>query len=109
MMGGTVNIMFDQLYSATRMIKGDKLRAIANTSKKRSPMLKDIPTFAEIGFPQVAVDNWQGVVAPKGTPKAVIDKLNKSINQVLKDPGWLSLFYLRVMSLAEVVLRNLDN
>jgi tripartite-type tricarboxylate transporter receptor subunit TctC len=108
-MGGTVNIMFDQLYSATRMIKGDKLRAIANTSKKRSPMLKDIPTFAEIGFPQVAVDNWQGVVAPKGTPKAVIDKLNKSINQVLKDPGWLSLFYLRVMSLAEVVLRNLDN
>lgn len=109
MMGGTVNIMFDQLYSATRMIKGEKLRAIANTSKKRSPMLKDIPTFAEIGFPQVAVDNWQGVVAPKGTPKAVIDKLNKSINQVLKDPGWLSLFYLRVMSLAEVVLRNLDN
>ena len=109
MMGGTVNIMFDQLYSATRMIKGDKLRAIANTSKKRSPMLKDIPTFAEIGFPQVAVDNWQGVVAPKGTPKAIIDKLNKSINQVLKDPGWLSLFYLRVMSLAEVVLRNLDN
>jgi tripartite-type tricarboxylate transporter receptor subunit TctC len=78
MMGGTVNIMFDQLYSATRMIKGDKLRAIANTSKKRSPMLKDIPTFAEIGFPQVAVDNWQGVVAPKGTPKAVIDKLNQS-------------------------------
>jgi tripartite-type tricarboxylate transporter receptor subunit TctC len=109
MMGGTVNIMFDQLYSATPMIKGDKLRAIAITSKKRSPMLKDIPTFAEIGFPQVAVDNWQGVVAPKGTPKAVIDKLNKSINQVLKDPGWLSLFYLRVMSLAEVVLRNLDN
>jgi len=87
LMGGTVNIMFDQLYSATPMIKGDKLRAIAITSKKRSPMLKDIPTFAEIGFPQVAVDNWQGVVAPKGTPKAIIDKLNKSINQVLKDPG----------------------
>lgn len=86
LMGMNVNLMFDQMYSAMPGITGEKLRPLAITSKKRSPLLKDVPTFAEVGFPQVAVDNWQGIVAPKGTPKAVIDKLNLAINQALKEP-----------------------
>jgi tripartite-type tricarboxylate transporter receptor subunit TctC len=67
-------------------IKGDKLRAIAITSKKRSPLLPNVPTFAEAGYPKVEVLNWQGLIAPRGTPKAIIDKLNAAANEALKDP-----------------------
>jgi tripartite-type tricarboxylate transporter receptor subunit TctC len=86
LMGSNVNLMFDQMYSAMPSITAGKLRPLAITSKKRSPILKDIPTFAEVGYPQVAVDNWQGLVAPKGTPKEIVDKLNTVTNQILKDP-----------------------
>jgi tripartite-type tricarboxylate transporter receptor subunit TctC len=86
LMGSNVNLMFDQMYSAMPSITAGKLRPLAITSKKRSPMLKDIPTFAEVGYPQVAVDNWQGLIAPKGTPKAIVDKLNAAVNQILKEP-----------------------
>jgi tripartite-type tricarboxylate transporter receptor subunit TctC len=86
LMAGSVNMMFDQMYSAMPSIKGDKLRPIAITSKKRSPLLPNVPTFAEVGYPKVEVLNWQGLIAPKGTPKAVIDKLNAAANEALKDP-----------------------
>ena len=86
LMAGNVTMMFDQMYSAMPSIKADKLRAIAITSKKRSPLLPNLPTFAESGYPKVEVLNWQGVIAPKGTPKAIIDKLNAAANEALKDP-----------------------
>jgi tripartite-type tricarboxylate transporter receptor subunit TctC len=86
LMAGNVTMMFDQMYSAMPSIKADKLRAIAITSKKRSPLLPNIPTFAEAGYPKVEVLNWQGLIAPKGTPKDVIDKLNAAANEALKDP-----------------------
>jgi tripartite-type tricarboxylate transporter receptor subunit TctC len=86
-MAGNVDIMFDQMYSAVPNIKGDKLRPIAITSKKRSPLLPNIPSFAELGYPKVEVLNWQGLIVPKGTPKAIIDKLNIAANEALKDPG----------------------
>lgn len=86
LMAGNVNMMFDQMYSAMPSIKAGKLRPIAITSEKRSPLLPDVPSFAEVGLPKVKVLNWQGLVAPKGTPKAIIDKLNAAANEVLKDP-----------------------
>ena len=86
LMAGNVTMMFDQMYSAMPSIKADKLRAIAITSKKRSPLLPNLPTFAEAGYPKVEVLNWQGLIAPKGTPKAIIDKLNAAANEALKDP-----------------------
>ena len=86
LMAGNVTMMFDQMYSAMPSIKADKLRPIAITSKKRSPLLPNVPSFAEVGYPKVEVLNWQGLVAPKGTPKAVIDKLNAAANEALKDP-----------------------
>ncbi|QKM64180.1 ABC transporter substrate-binding protein [Polynucleobacter tropicus] len=86
LMAGNVTMMFDQMYSAMPSIKADKLRPIAITSKKRSPLLPNIPSFAEVGYPKVEVLNWQGLVAPKGTPKAIIDKLNAAANEALKDP-----------------------
>jgi tripartite-type tricarboxylate transporter receptor subunit TctC len=86
LMADNVTMMFDQMYSAMPSIKGDKLRAIAITSKKRSPLLPNVPTFSEAGYPKVEVLNWQGLIAPKGTPKAIIDKLNAAANEALKDP-----------------------
>ena len=85
LMAGNVTMMFDQMYSAMPSIKADKLRPIAITSKKRSPLLPDVPSFAEVGYPKVVVLNWQGLIAPKGTPKAIIDKLNAAANEALKD------------------------
>ena len=86
LMGGNVDLMFDQMYSAVPSIKADKIRPLAITSKKRSPLLPNVPSFAELGYPKVEVLNWQGLVAPKGTPKAIIDKLNAAANEALKDP-----------------------
>ena len=86
LMAGNVTMMFDQMYSAMPSIKADKLRPIAITSKKRSPLLPNVPSFTELGYPKVEVLNWQGLIAPKGTPKAIIDKLNAAANEALKDP-----------------------
>ena len=86
LMAGNVDLMFDQMYSAVPSIKADKLRPIAITSKKRSPLLPNVPSFAELGYPKVEVLNWQGLIVPKGTPQAIIDKLNAAANEALKDP-----------------------
>ncbi len=86
LMAGNVDMMFDQMYSAVPSIRADKLRPIAITSKKRSPLFPNVPSFAELGFPKVEVLNWQGFIAPAGTPKPIIDKLNKAANEALKDP-----------------------
>ncbi len=86
LIAGNVDMMFEQMYSAMPNIKSGKLRPIAITSKKRSNDLKDVPTFAELGFPKVEVLNWQGLIAPKGTPKEIIQKINAAANQALKDP-----------------------
>ena len=85
LMAGNVDLMFDQMYSAVPGIKADKSRPLAITSKKRSPLLPSIPSFVELGYPKVEVLNWQGLIAPKGTPKAIIDKLNMAANEALKD------------------------
>jgi len=86
LMAGNVDMMFDQMYSAVPNIRADKLRAIAITSKKRSPLFPNVPSFAELSYPKVEVLNWQGFIAPAGTPKAIIDTLNKAANEALKDP-----------------------
>lgn len=86
LMAGNVDLMFDQMYSAVPSIKADKIRPLAITSKKRSPLLPNVPSFSELGYPKVEVLNWQGLIAPKGTPKAIIDKLNAAANEALKDP-----------------------
>ncbi len=86
LMAGNVDMMFDQMYSAVPSIKADKLRAIAITSKKRSPLFPNLPSFAELGYPKVEVLNWQGFIAPAGTPKPIIDILNRATNEALKDP-----------------------
>jgi tripartite-type tricarboxylate transporter receptor subunit TctC len=85
LMGGQVTMMFEQMYAAMPSIKGGRLRPLAITSKVRSPLLPDIPTMAEAGFPGVEVQNWQGIIGPKGLPAEVIATLNRSGNKALQD------------------------
>ena len=87
LMGGQVDMMFEQMYSAAPSIRAGKLRALAITSKTRSPLFSELPTMAESGVPGFEVQNWQGLVAPAGTPAALIKLLNETVNKALADPA----------------------
>ncbi len=86
LMGGQVTMMFEQMYAAMPSIKGGRLRPLAITSKVRSPLLPDIPTMGEAGYPGVEVLNWQGIIGPKGMPADVVRVLNAAANKALEDP-----------------------
>ena len=86
LMGGQVQMLFEQMYSAMPAIKGGRLRALAITSKTRSPLLPDLPTMAEQGFPAIEVLNWQGLIAPKGISPELVKTLNAALNKALQDP-----------------------
>lgn len=86
LLSGETDLMFEQTYAALPSIQAGKIRALAVTSDKRLPSLPDVPTMAELGFPQATVSNWLGVIAPKGTPPAVVRKLNEAFNKVLATP-----------------------
>jgi tripartite-type tricarboxylate transporter receptor subunit TctC len=86
LMGGQVQLMFEQMYAAMPSIKGGRLRPLAITSARRSPLLPDVPTMAEAGFPAVEVLNWQGIVGPKGLSADVVATLNLAGNKALQDP-----------------------
>lgn len=75
-----IDFMFATIPSVIAQIKGGKLRAIAVSSPKPSRSLPGVPTVAESGFPDFSAGSWFGMLAPKGTPQAIIDKLNKEVN-----------------------------
>jgi tripartite-type tricarboxylate transporter receptor subunit TctC len=85
LMGGQVDYMFEQMYAAAPSIRGGKLRALAITSKTRSPLFPEVPTMVEAGVPGFEVQNWQGLVVPSGTPAATIAVLNEATNRALQD------------------------
>ncbi|TCT09741.1 tripartite-type tricarboxylate transporter receptor subunit TctC [Paralcaligenes ureilyticus] len=83
LMGGQVQYMFDNMPSAWPHVQAGKLRALAVTTGDRSKTAPDLPTMQESGFPGFDVSSWFGVLAPKGTPAAVVDKLNAAIEKGL--------------------------
>ncbi len=86
LMGGQVQLMFEQMYSALPSIRTGKVRPLAVTARKRNPLLPDVPTMAEQGYPEVEVLNWQGLVGPKGLPADLIATLGQACNKALTDP-----------------------
>ena len=85
LMGGRLDFTIDNISSSLELIKGNKLKAIAVTSRNRSPLLPDVPTVIEAGLPGYVMAPWFCVAAPAGTPQPIIQKLNSVLNNMLKD------------------------
>ena len=88
MLAGNVHFMFDMIPASLPYVKGNppKARALAVATDKRMALMPDVPTFAEQGLKGLEVSNWFGLIAPKGTPKAIVNKLNDELNKSLFDP-----------------------
>jgi tripartite-type tricarboxylate transporter receptor subunit TctC len=85
-MGGQVDNAFAAFPSAIQLVRGGKLRALAVSSAKRNPSAPDVPTIAELGHPSFDVAPWWGILAPAGTPRAIVDKVNADVAEVLRSP-----------------------
>lgn len=88
-LAGVVAVMIIPPNAAQASVRSGKLRVIAVSSARRSPAWMDVPTFAELGYPDLTVSSWVGLSAPKGTPVAVVDKLNAALNEALNDKALL--------------------
>lgn len=86
LLGGQVDLMCDQITNTIGQIKAGKIKVYGVTTKTRVPSLSNVPTVQEAGLPNFEITVWQGLYAPKGTPKAVIDKLVKALQDALANP-----------------------
>ncbi|GAA4333118.1 tripartite tricarboxylate transporter substrate binding protein [Pigmentiphaga soli] len=85
-LAGNISLTFGDIAASTPLVRAGQLRALAVTGPKRTPLLADVPTVAESGYPGFDAQAWHAVYAPAGTPKPIIDKLNTELAAVLKDP-----------------------
>jgi tripartite-type tricarboxylate transporter receptor subunit TctC len=84
--GGHIPLLFDGVISTLPQIQAGKLRALTIVQSKRSDLLPDVPTAAEAGFPELFSTSYYGYLAPKGTPPAIVARLNSEINKILAQP-----------------------
>jgi tripartite-type tricarboxylate transporter receptor subunit TctC len=82
-LGGHVQMMFDAITTTAPTVRGGQVRALGTTGKTRSKLMPDVPTVAEAGVPGYETTIWLGLMAPAGTPKPIVDKLNAQVNKVL--------------------------
>jgi tripartite-type tricarboxylate transporter receptor subunit TctC len=85
-LGGQVHMMFDAIPTMAQNVRAGKVKALATTGTRRSPVLPDVPTVAEAGVPGYEATIWLGLMAPAGTPKAAVDKLNAAITKIVSSP-----------------------
>jgi len=86
MMGGQLEMMFDNLITSMPLVKGGKVRALAVTTPKRTPQLPEVPTMVEAGYPDFETSVWFAVFAPRRTPRPVVDRIAAAIAASLADP-----------------------
>ncbi len=86
LLSGTVTMSFASMTSSLAFVRAGWLRALAVASRERSAQLPDVQTMAEAGVPNTVVRDWQGILAPRRTPKPLIDKLQLEISRILRDP-----------------------
>jgi tripartite-type tricarboxylate transporter receptor subunit TctC len=86
LMAERVDTMVDVVASAAPFVQAGRLRALAVTTPKRSSRLPDVPTMAELGYPGYNFSGWQALLAPKGTPPEIVEKLNAVLDKALKTP-----------------------
>ena len=82
-LGGQVQMMFDAITTMAPNVRAGKLKALGTTGKTRSPVLPDVPTVAEAGVPGYEATIWLGIMAPTGTPKPIVERLNAEIRKVV--------------------------
>jgi tripartite-type tricarboxylate transporter receptor subunit TctC len=102
LIGGQVDMTFDTVVSMLPHIKSGKLRPLAVSTLKRSPLLPDVPTLHELGVSNFEVGAWLGLLAPAGTPKYIVDKLNQELNMALDDEGVKS----KLTAMGSEILKN---
>ncbi len=94
LLGGQLEMMFDALPTMSEHIKAGKVRALATTGPQRSATMPDVPTMNEAGVPGYEATIWLGLMAPKGTPAAVVTRLNAEVAKIITNPdvrrGWLA-------------------
>jgi tripartite-type tricarboxylate transporter receptor subunit TctC len=88
--GGNVDLLFSSYVSAIGQVQAGKLRILGWTATKRTPALPDVPTMAEAGYPGTELEIWQGIVAPAGTPPAIVRKLQAEFVKAAKSPDIVS-------------------
>ncbi|HXV10746.1 MAG TPA: tripartite tricarboxylate transporter substrate binding protein [Burkholderiales bacterium] len=86
LLGGQTSYMFDTVVTAVPHIRAGRLRAFAVTAMKRAPALPDVPTLDQLGLKGYEITQWQAVVAPAGTPPAIVDKLHRAVVRALASP-----------------------
>jgi len=83
LLGGNIPLVYTAVAGANPYVSSGRIKAIAVSSAKRSPSMPDVPTFIENGVKDFVIDDWVGLLAPAKTPKPIIDKLNKALNEIL--------------------------
>jgi tripartite-type tricarboxylate transporter receptor subunit TctC len=84
--GGQVELMFDAVTTMTEQVRAGKVKALATTGKTRSAVMPDVPTMSEAGVPGYEATIWLGLMAPKGTPKEVVTRLNEAVSKIANQP-----------------------
>lgn len=90
LLGGQIDLLWDQVTNAITQVQSGALHGIAVTSPQRLEQLKDVPTTAELGMPEVSYTMWHGLYVAKGTPKEAVGELNAALRKALSDPGVLA-------------------
>ncbi len=85
-LGGQVELMFDAVTTMAEQVRAGKVRALATTGLQRSSVLPDVPTVSEAGVPGYEATIWLGLMAPKGTPRAVVERLNEAVSRAVNLP-----------------------
>src|SRR3954447_21323706 len=87
LLGGQIDLLWDQVTNAITQVQAGALHGIAVTSPQRLEQLKDVPTTAELGMPEVSFTMWHGLYVAKGTPKQTVEALNAALRKAVSDPG----------------------
>ena len=92
LIAGTIPVGIDVITAFVPMVKAGQIRALAVTTRSRSPLLPDVPSVTELGYPQLVAENYFGVSGPAGLPKEVTDKLSKAVADIVSDPAIIKRF-----------------
>ena len=87
MLSDRVHLMFASIGLVAQHVQDKKLKALAVIGTKRSPLLPDVPTMTEAGYPEINVVPWYGLAVPRGVPQPIVEKIVAGVNEALKDPN----------------------